>query len=246
MATTGGHPVSLDLMKERAAQFFFDRYLKTGQYTAIGLGTGTTVEKLIPLLGIQMRGGANLAVVSTSEKTSRLARAEGIVVLENPPAQLALGVDGADEIEVGSLRAIKGGHGAMVAEKRVAQLCDHFVVIIDETKLVARLGEKFAVPVEAVPERVEQVQAALRLLGATACTVRQEKTSPAPFRTDSGNCVIDARFANIANTLENAIDRIDGVIGNGLFLTQVQEVIMTKLDGGVETQLRDLTARIKV
>jgi ribose 5-phosphate isomerase A len=181
----------------------------------LGLGTGSTAEHLVRLLGERARAGLTLAaVVPTSAATRRLAEAEGLPVssLERTP-RLDLTIDGADEIAP-DLSLIKGGGGAHLHEKIVASASDRLAVIADASKRVPALG---AFPLEVIPGAAPVVAPALEGLGAQV-TLRER--GGAPFRTDEGNLVLDCAFGTIADprALARTLDGIPGLVEHGLFV----------------------------
>lgn len=198
----------------------------------VGLGTGSTAAFAVAALARRVAEGLRIEAVATSDATARAAFAGGIVVRDFAEyAQLDLAIDGADEID-GALRAIKGAGGAMLREKCVAAAAKRFVVIADGSKRVARIGAA-AVPVEVLPFARTFVTDRLEALGA-AVTIR------ADYETDNGNLVADCRFADLSDprTLAEAIARIPGALGHGLFLDEVDAAyvatdgIVTRLERG--------------
>lgn len=185
----------------------------------IGLGTGTTAAFLVRSLAERLRGGLRIAgAVPTSQATAQLAASLGIplVSLDRYP-ELDLAIDGADEIDP-QLHLIKGGGGALLREKIVATAARHFVVIGDSSKLVPRLGTRFALPVEIVPFALGPVQRRLEALGARALLRTRANE---PFLTDNQNYILDCQFpGGIADpqALQARIRAIVGVVEHGLFL----------------------------
>jgi ribose 5-phosphate isomerase A len=117
----------------------------------VGLGSGSTVRHLVIALGRRVREeGLRIVGVPTSTETEALALAHGITLAEPDAALLDLAIDGADEVELGSLRLIKGLGGALLREKIVAESARRFVVVADASKLVDTLGSKAPLPVEVV------------------------------------------------------------------------------------------------
>ncbi len=201
----------------------------------LGLGTGRTMELVLRALAGRMRGGLRFTGVATSEATAARARALGIaLVAAERPCDLA--IDGADEIERGSLRLIKGGGGALLREKIVAEAARRFVVVAEAGKLVDRLGE-FALPVEVVPFGCAVTAARIAALGGAPVLRRCEG---GPVRTDNGNLILDCPgFAPIGDpfTLERRLRAVAGVVASGLFLLPVERAIIGHGDGRVEELL---------
>ncbi len=193
----------------------------------IGVGTGSTANHFIDALaGLKARiDGA----VASSEATAARLRAHGIPVLElNAAGELAVYVDGADEAtRHGHL--VKGGGGALTREKIVAAASRRFVCIIDDSKLVERLGA-FPLPVEVIPMARSYVARELVRLGGTP-EWREG------YVTDNGNLVLDVHGLNIREPvrLESVLNHIAGVVTNGLFARRPADVLLVAREGGVET-----------
>ncbi len=207
----------------------------------VGLGTGSTTAWAIRALGRRAREeGLHIRGVPTSFAAERLAREVGIprVTLDDVEA-LDLVLDGADEVDP-ALRLIKGGGAAHTREKVVAAQAERFVVLVDASKLVERLGMRAAVPVEVLPMACAPVTRALKALGATP-ELRQAECKVGPIVTDQGFWVIDAHFeAGIADpeALAAQIDALPGVLGHGLFLGMATDVLIGHPSGSVEHRAR--------
>ncbi|MDP6529929.1 MAG: ribose-5-phosphate isomerase RpiA [Gemmatimonadota bacterium] len=193
---------------------------------AVGLGTGSTARYLVERLGERVAGGLSLRAVSTSDRTSAQAAEVGVplTTLEECPV-LDLAIDGADEVDPDG-QLIKGLGGALYREKRVAVAARQFVVIVDESKLVPRLGEACPVPVETLPDAVPAVSEALRQLGANP--VLRPGADGSAWITDNGNPILDAHFAAVENPagMEAAINALEGVLDNGLFAGLTSRVLV--------------------
>jgi len=198
----------------------------------LGLGSGSTVKFFIEALGERVQKGLKITGVPTSKETARLASGLGIPLLElSAKKKLDLTIDGADQVEVSTLNLIKGLGGALLREKLVAVNSARMLVIVDESKLVDRLGGKCPVPVEVVPfgwqttvERLEHLGAEphLRLGGDGQALI-----------TDGGHHIVDCHFALIedAKTLALELKSVVGVIETGLFISIASTVIAAKQDG---------------
>lgn len=189
---------------------------------AVGLGTGSTAAFFIRELARRVREeGLKLRLVASSSFSTILqATALGLplATLEQVDA-LDLYADGADEVDP-QRRLIKGRGAAMVREKHLAHLSARFLVLVDPSKPVPRLGTNFPVPVECLPFASGLVERELRALGAREVTVRPAGPGKdGPVVTDQGNFVLDARFdpAGDVAGLDDAIHAIPGVVGHGLF-----------------------------
>lgn len=198
----------------------------------VGLGTGTTAAFLVRALAERLRGGLRIVgAVPTSQATAQLATSLGIplVSLERYP-ELDLAIDGADEIDP-QLNLIKGGGGALLREKVVAAAARRFVVISDSSKLVPRLGTRFALPVEIVPFALGPVQRRLEALGVRA---QLRLGAHEPFLTDNHNYILDCQFPDgIADpqALHVQIRAIVGVVEHGLFLGMARQALVAGPDG---------------
>jgi ribose 5-phosphate isomerase A len=201
----------------------------------VGLGTGSTAHFVVTALGRRVRDeGLAITGVPTSEQTADLARSFGIALAEPTGQPIDLAIDGADEIEQGTLRLIKGLGGALLREKIVAQLAKRFVIIGDASKLVTVLGERAPLPVEVVRYGHEATSFRIGRLGG-APTLRLDKAG-APVLTDGGNVIYDcAGFAPIRDpfTLQRDLKAIAGVVETGLFLTGIEQAIIGAPDGSV-------------
>ncbi|MBX6321369.1 MAG: ribose-5-phosphate isomerase RpiA [Rhodospirillaceae bacterium] len=200
----------------------------------VGLGTGSTAALAVAALGERVRAGQRVCGIPTSERTAALAREAGVPLTgfnERPVVDLAF--DGADEVERGTLNLIKGRGGALLREKIVAQAARRLVIVVDDSKLVDRLGERVALPVEVVPFGWQASAARLRGLGG-APSLRRD-AGGRPFLTDNGHYVLDCAFGPIPDpaALAAAIDAIAGVVESGLFLGMASAVVVAG-EGGVE------------
>lgn len=201
---------------------------------ALGLGSGSTVWFCIELLGERLRReGLRVRCVPTSVATERHATALGIPLVDLSAAgTLDLAIDGADEVERGSLHLIKGLGGALLREKIIAEATRRFVVIADDSKVVRRLGTHVPLPVEVVPFGHEAT--ARRLPGRPG--LRRDGTGQ-PFVTDNGNLIYDCGELGPAiddpEALGTSLHRIAGVVEHGLFLSHAERAIIGQVDGTV-------------
>ena len=219
----------------------------------LGLGTGSTTAFAIEALGARVRrDGLRVVGVPTSFQAERLARQAGVplttfdaIGLDTLPSSepvLHLAFDGADEVDPEG-RLIKGRGAAHVREKVVAALAARFVVLIDPSKEVVRLGTRMPVPVEVLPMAAPAVERALRRLGAET-SLRQGEAKDGPVVTDQGLWVVDARFPSIAapEALAAEIDRTPGVLGHGLFLDLTTDVLVGEPGGSVRHRVHRRSA----
>ncbi len=198
----------------------------------VGLGTGSTMRHVVAALG---RRGVRIVGVPTSVETEAQARGLGIALDEPNATPIDLAIDGADEVELGTLRLIKGLGGALLREKIVAQTSRRFVIVADATKKVAHLGERAPLPVEVV--RYGHAATAARIAAIGGAPRLRLGRDGAPFVTDGGNHVFDcAGFAPILDpfTLERTLHTIAGVVETGLFLMRVEQVLIATEGGTIE------------
>ena len=132
--------------------------------------------------------------------------------------------DGADEVNKDNWM-IKGRGGAMFREKLNIANSTITYILVDKTKLVKKLGENFAIPVECYPGSLNYVKEELLILGAKSVEIRKAEKKDGPIITESGNIILDARFDEISEHLEKDIKSITGVIESGLFIGYPVEVI---------------------
>jgi ribose 5-phosphate isomerase A len=203
----------------------------------LGLGTGSTAEEFVRLLGERLAGGAlhDIRCVCTSARTEELARSLSIPIASlSELAPLDLTVDGADEIDP-ALRLIKGRGGAMLREKIVEQASRRFVVIADEGKLVERLGVG-PLPVEVIPLAVDVLRLRFEESGLEPVL---RKSGGNPFMTDEGNRILDIRIP-AARDIADVIDEVRrnaGVVETGFFPDEASEAIIAG-GGGVRVMKR--------
>jgi ribose 5-phosphate isomerase A len=216
------HP-DRDQLKMKAAEAAVAR-VKDGMI--LGLGTGSTAWFAVECVGRRVAEGLRIIAIPTSEQTAEHARRLGV-----PLSSLAehhridLTIDGADEVERGDLNLIKGGGGALLREKIVASASAQLVIIVDETKLVDRLG-RFPVPVEVVPFGWQATAQRVANLGGNP-SLRVGADGKA-FVTDGGHYIIDCAFGPIRAPaqLESNLNSIVGIVENGLFIGLTSHVVV--------------------
>jgi ribose 5-phosphate isomerase A len=194
----------------------------------LGLGTGSTARHVLDVLGEKLRSQElhGIAGVPTSRATADYARAAGIPLLELDDAgRLDLAIDGADEVDP-DLNLIKGLGGALLWEKIVESAADRFIVVVDESKLVQRLGERAPVPVEVVPFGWRTLLPFFEAQGARPIL---RTADGQPFVTDGGHYIIDCHFAggmaDAAGTAALLRSRA-GVVETGLFIDMATAVVV--------------------
>jgi ribose 5-phosphate isomerase A len=203
--------------------------------TAIGLGSGRAVWRVIELLGERYDGKPPLRAACASDVTRERAQEAGIEVVElDGDTRLALAIDGADEVD-GELGLVKGGGGALLREKLVVCAADRFVVVAEERKRVARLGQEFRLPVEVVRFAWEQTRE--RVLGLVPDAELRTGDDGEPVVTDEGHLLLDCRLPAEGDLHELAarLKATVGVVEHGLFLGMADEVLLGRADGSVET-----------
>ena len=192
----------------------------------VGLGTGTTAAFAVEAIGKRVRAGLRILGIPTSVRTSQHARLLGIPLgILTEDRRVDLTIDGADEVEMGSLNLIKGRGGALLREKIVASASERLVIVADESKIVERLG-RGPLPVEVVPFGWEATAGRLRDLGATPSLRRGPDGEP--FLTDGGHYIADCILSGGLSpaSLEKTLDSIVGVVEHGLFLGMASQVFV--------------------
>ncbi|OJF77382.1 MAG: ribose 5-phosphate isomerase A [Treponema sp. CETP13] len=206
----------------------------------IGLGTGSTAMTAVTRLAERISDGTlrDIKAVSTSFQTANACEEYGIPVFTLNSklinGKLDLAIDGADEISP-EKHLIKGGGAAHVKEKIIEYSSNQLVIIADESKLVATLGTKFALPVEVIADARVPVTQALEKLGAK-CVLREGVRKCGPVITDNGNQIIDCTWEQPVNAvkLEDKINSITGVVENGFFTKKNPIVFIANADGSVQ------------
>jgi len=212
----------------------------------VGLGTGSTAAFVVSELGRRAaEDGLRIVGIPTSERTAEQARSLKIPLTNFAEhSQIDLTIDGADEVELGTLYLVKGHGGALLREKIVAAASKRMAVIADDTKLVDHLGTRQSVPVEVVPFGWEATERSLAKLGAKPAL--RPGTDKKPFVTDGGHYILDCTFGPIANPKELAqqIDHVVGVVEHGLFLDLAWQVFVGGA-GGVKILKKEAEARTR-
>ena len=197
----------------------------------VGLGSGTTTAFAVEALGRRHREGLRIVGIPTSERTAKHAKSVGIPLTTfREHRQIDLTIDGADEVERGTLNLIKGGGGALLREKIVAAASHRLAIVADGSKMVDRLGTRTPLPVEVVAFGLEATRESLEVLGASA---RTRLVSGERFVTDGSNCILDCDFGRIDDParLEQRIRRIVGVVESGLFVGRADPVFVADAAG---------------
>ncbi|WP_287713540.1 ribose-5-phosphate isomerase RpiA [Blautia sp.] len=214
--------------KHQAARTAVD-YIKEGM--TIGLGSGTTSHYLIQEAGKKYAEGLHFYGIATSRESEQLAASLGIPLLDpEQTGKIHLAIDGVDEIDK-DFRAVKGGGGALLREKIIASWAEEVIWIMDESKLVERLGT-FPFPVEAVPFGMPFVKQKIADMGAVPVLRMREDR---PYLTDSGNYILDIKFLQDTDISLAAewIHNMPGVVETGYF-GQMRSRIVVGTESGVK------------
>lgn len=202
---------------EKAAE-----YVKDGMI--VGLGTGSTVFYTIVRLGELIKQGLSIRGIPTSVQTEKLAQESGIPLVSfHEVDHIDVAIDGADEVNP-ELALIKGGGGALLREKIIANAADTFIVVADSHKIVPKLGA-FPLPVEVVPFGFEVTMKYVQGLGTKP---QLRLADGKPYITDNGNYILDCTFPEIMEPekLERELNMIPGVVENGLF-NKMADILIT-------------------
>jgi len=192
----------------------------------LGVGSGSTVYVALMAIAKKIQEEKiRIKAIPTSIEISLFCSKLGIpltTLYEHRPDWL---FDGADEVDPNH-SLIKGRGGALFKEKLLISSSPKNYIIVDETKLVAKLGTNFPIPIEVFPSALLYVEEKLKELGADSLVLRLAKGKDGPIITENGNLLIDARFYNITDDLEFKIKSITGVIDSGLFIKYNVEVLV--------------------
>jgi ribose 5-phosphate isomerase A len=208
---------------------------KVKSNSIVGLGTGSTTAYAIEYLGDRLKQGTleNILGIPTSFAAEVLARKYGIPLTTlDVVDRIDIAIDGADEVDP-QKNLIKGGGAAHTREKVVDALAEIFIVVVDSSKLVEKLGSTFSLPVEVIPMAITPVMRALSQLGGKP-ELRMGVKKAGPVVTDQGNFVIDVKFESIDDpgSLEKTINNIPGVLENGLFVGVADIILVGEIQDG--------------
>lgn len=202
----------------------------------VGLGTGSTAYFAIEAIGRLVKSGYQILAVPTSLASEKQARELGIPLATLEEAgTLDITIDGADEVDA-NLDLVKGMGGALLREKIVAHSTRMEVIVVDDSKIVSRLGTKFPLPVEVVPFSHGRTRSYMEELGCRA----ELRGGDVPFITDNGNYIYHLHFERgIADpyALQGMLKDIPGVVETGLFLNMAKKVIVAS-DPGIRVMER--------
>ncbi|NEO84501.1 MAG: ribose-5-phosphate isomerase RpiA [Spirulina sp. SIO3F2] len=203
--------------------------------SVVGLGTGSTTAYAIQFLGDRLKSGEleNVVGIPTSFQAEVLAKQYGIPLTTlDATDKIDVAIDGADEVDP-QKNLIKGGGAAHTREKIVDTLAETFIVVVDQGKLVDRLGSTFLLPVEVLPMAIAPVMRAIEGLGGKP-ELRMGIKKAGPVVTDQGNLVIDVKFEQIDDpvALEATLNNLPGVLENGLFVNCTDVVLVGEINDG--------------
>ena len=219
-------------MKRIAAEKAVERFVKDGM--TVGLGTGSTAYFVILKIADLVKQGYTLKCVATSIASENLALENGITIVDlNDVDHVDVTIDGADEVDP-KMNLIKGLGGALLREKIVAAASIEEIIVVDESKIVEKIGTRCSLPVEVLPFGHERTAFGLSRQG---CEPVLRMKGSEPFVTDGGNLIYDCKFENGIDYLsfkESALDAIPGVVECGLFINMVRAVVIAHRDGSVE------------
>ncbi|MBE2281482.1 MAG: ribose-5-phosphate isomerase RpiA [Ignavibacteriaceae bacterium] len=199
----------------------------------IGLGTGSTAKYAIEEIGrlLRIRALSDVAGVPSSKMTEILAIQNSVPLTSfNEIKVIDLNIDGADEVDT-KLNLIKGGGGALLKEKIIAQASIQNIIIVDESKLSPKLGFKWSVPVEVIPFALELEKSTFEGWGAKV-KIRVDKNGK-KFTTDSGNNILDVNLGKIEDPfeIESRFQKRAGVVESGIFAGLTTDLIVATTKG---------------
>lgn len=230
-----------DQWKKEAAEAAALR-VKSGM--VVGLGTGSTAKYAIDALGRRVADeGLQIVGIATSERSNARAASLHIPITSfAEQSRINLTIDGADEVVPGKLALIKGHGGALLREKIVASASSRMAVVVDESKIVSKLGQLVSVPVEVVPFGWEITSKRLAKIGGKPKL--RLGSDGKPYVTDGGHYILDCAFGKISDPADVAheLDCIVGVIEHGIFLNLATEVFVGG-PGGVTLLKRSGSAK---
>jgi ribose 5-phosphate isomerase A len=217
-------------LKQKAAEHAVE-LVQSGM--VLGLGTGSTTRFALEYIGVRIKNGQLQEIVGipSSLPTENIAKQLGIPLTTfDEHQELDLTIDGADEVDP-QLNLIKGGGGALLREKILAQSSRRNIIIVDENKLSPKLGTHWPLPVEVIPFALKTVANYIASLGAKV--ILRRKNDGSTYTTDQNNFILDCNFGPISNPDELALKlgQRAGIVEHGLFLGLATEVIVATESG---------------
>lgn len=197
----------------------------------LGLGSGTTAAFAVEALAARVSKGLRIVGIPTSEKTAALARHHGVPLTTfDAHRRIDLTIDGADEVECRTFHLIKGLGGALLREKIVAAASERMIVVVDESKIVERLGMHAPLPVEIVSFGWQTTFERLVVIGVQP---RLRMVADRAFTTDGGNYIADCVVAEMTDppALEARLANIVGVVESGLFVGLASTLVIGRRNG---------------
>ena len=221
--------MNVQALKQQAAEAAVD-WVDSGMI--VGLGSGSTASFATVRIAQRIKSGElqGILAIPTSLVTEAAAIELGIpltTLAEHPRVDIT--IDGADEVDP-DLNVIKGGGGALLREKIVAQVTDRLVIVVDDSKLSPQLGTRFFVPVEVIPFSWESQAVFLEEQGAK---VLRRMDGDQAYQTDQGNIILDCDFGPIAGAaaLAATLNARAGIVEHGLFIGMADDVVVAGVDG---------------
>ncbi len=221
-----------DELKQRAG-FRAAEFVESGM--VVGLGTGSTTGHAVKRIAKRLKAGElkNIVSIPSSVRTEKLAQELNIPLVGfDIHPQIDITIDGADEVDP-DLNLNKGGGGALLREKVVAQASMRNIIIIDDSKLVAKLGTGWALPIEVIPFARYTEEAFLSTIGDSVTLRKGDDDTP--YRTDQNNVILDADFGPMDDPFRLAaqLNERAGIVEHGLFLGLATDVLVAR-QGDVE------------
>ncbi|MFN3334577.1 MAG: ribose-5-phosphate isomerase RpiA [Caldilinea sp.] len=216
--------------KQEAGEYAV-RFVESGM--VVGLGTGSTAIHAVRRIGALLRIGElrDIVGIATSSGTLKEAIALGIPLLaDDLPREIDVTIDGADEVDP-AFNVIKGGGGALLREKIVAQASRRLVIVVDKRKLSPQLGVAWPVPIEVMHYGYLSQARYLASLGGQVNL--RLGADGSPYVTDNGNWIVDCNFGLIEDpaTLARQLEARAGIVEHGLFLDMATDLVVAGVDG---------------
>jgi ribose 5-phosphate isomerase A len=229
---------NVDLSKMCAAHQAVDQHVKTGM--KLGIGSGSTIIFSVQRLAQRVKDERlDVVCVPTSYQARQLIIDYDLPLgnLDSHPL-LNCTIDGADEIEAGTLTCIKGGGGCLTQEKIIASCSEKLIIVADGTKEADRLGQKWkkGIPIEVIPMACKPIQKKIETKYGGEAVLRMSNNKAGPLVTDNGNFLLDWVFPNTKycwSSVHNYLKLIPGVIETGLFIDMTDECLIGDQQGNV-------------